>query len=75
MRRASDSEIPDRARCGDDLLARIDELTVGKVDEGGGDGNGWRFLLLACGREIGRLRAELQGIADVIASNEARRRE
>lgn len=41
--RRSDIEIPDRARFGDDLLARIDELTVGKVDEEGGDGNGWRF--------------------------------
>ena len=73
MRRMSDGEIPDRARCGDDLLARIDELTVGKVDDEGSDGNGWRFLLLACGREIGRLRAELRGIAAKIQSNETRR--
>lgn len=53
----SDPEIPDRARTGDDLLARIDELTKTLPD--GADGNGWRYLLFACGAEIGRLRGEV----------------
>jgi len=69
----SDPEIPDRARTGDDLLARIDELTVGKIPDGVDGGNGWRFLLIACGREIGRLRAELRGIAFRIQQNESSR--
>ena len=68
----SDPYTPDRARYGDDLLRRIDELTVGK--DLGVDGNGWRNLLLACGAEIGRLRADLRGIAHHIDINELTRR-
>lgn len=49
----SDWTIPDNERTGQDLLARIGELTQGV----GGPGNGWRFLLLACAREIRRLNA------------------
>lgn len=64
----SNFHIPDIARAGDDLLARIDELTVGKI--GQDDRDGWRCLLLACGKEIGRLRSELKGIAFRIERNE-----
>lgn len=67
----SDPNTPDLARTGDDLLARIDELTVGRVPEGCKDG--WRCLLMACGREIGRLRAELRGIAARIEDHERKR--
>lgn len=67
MRQSSDPSMPDRARFGDDLLLRIDELTVGRIPEGG-DGNGWRPLLVACGREI-----ELRGIAERIRQNEEKR--
>lgn len=59
MSKQSDPDIPDLARYGDDLLARIDELTSRDL---GSDGNGWRNLLLAAGCEIGRLRAILSGI-------------
>ena len=67
MRNPSNPDIPDRARMGDDLLARIDELTHGNVDE-------TSELLVACASEIGRLRAELVGTADRIQRQEERRR-
>ena len=67
----SDPAVPDRARYGDDLLARIDELTIGK--ESSNEPDGWRPLLLACAAEIGRLRAELVGIAAWIERNETKR--
>lgn len=72
-RNASDPVIPDVARCGDDLLARIDELTEGKIPEDC-DGNGWRCVLKAAGAEIGRLRGQLLGIAHRIENAEERRR-
>jgi hypothetical protein len=53
----SDPNIPDIARNGDDLLARIDELASVR-DLSGADGNGWIFLLLACKDEILRLRRD-----------------
>lgn len=74
MKPMSDPETPDLARCGNDLLDRIDELTecVRERDYSSSkaDGNGWRCLLVACRREIVRLRAELMGIADRIHNKE-----
>lgn len=70
MKPMSDPELPDLARCGNDLLDRIDELTECVRDGSRGDGNGWRCVLLAARREITRLRAELMGIADRIHNRE-----
>lgn len=51
----SDPLIADIDRTGDDLLARIQELASNRqLSEA--DGNGWIFLLLACEREIRKLR-------------------
>lgn len=72
-RKASDPELPDIARFGDDLLARIDELTDGKIPEDC-NGNGWRCVLKAAGAEIGRLRGQLLGIAHRIENAEEKRR-
>lgn len=54
----SDPTTPDRDRCGEDLLARIDELTTESKLADYPDGNGWRFLLTACQRELTRLTRE-----------------
>lgn len=54
----SDPTTPDRDRRGADLLARIDELTSESKLADYPDGNGWRFLLLACKREVARLTRE-----------------
>lgn len=67
----SDPLLPDRARTGDDLLTRIDELTESLDAEAT---HGWRPLLVACGREIGHLRAELLGIARRIERQEQQRK-
>lgn len=48
----TDPTTPDRDRRGADLLARIDELTSERKLADYPDGNGWRYLLLACKREI-----------------------
>jgi hypothetical protein len=47
----SDPTIDDSDREGSDLLARIEELTPGDPT-----GNGWRPLLVACRKQIARLR-------------------
>jgi hypothetical protein len=65
----SDPETRDVDRTGDDLLARIDELTDGKTPEGA-DGDGWRFLLLACKREIECYEAMKEGVQERIADLE-----
>lgn len=61
MLQKSNPEILDSLRYGDDLLARIFELNAGTVVLGN-DGNGWRFLLFACSREIRHLRGVLRNI-------------
>ncbi len=68
--RQSNPQVDDVHRTGDDLLARIDELT----SKCGDIANGWRPLLFACGREIGILRNQLIGIASSIESIERKRR-
>ena len=73
MRKRSNPDIPDRARMGDDLLSRIEEMTYRTPNVEDDSGNGWRSLLLACASEIGRLRAELVGTADRIQRQEERR--
>jgi hypothetical protein len=50
----SDPTIDDSDRAGSDLLARIEELTPNNPT-----GNGWRPLLVACRKQIARLRDEL----------------
>lgn len=72
-KRRSDAGIPDRARCGDDLLARIEEMG-NKSLAGSSDGNGYMELLRACASEIVRLRGELLGIAYKIEDRENRRK-
>lgn len=49
----SDPGITDDRRTGEDLIARINELTL---DQSGTSGHGWRWLLLACRDEICRLK-------------------
>lgn len=53
----SDTHKPDSLRTGDDLLARLDELTreFASVDEYERGVNGWRPLLWAAKRDIERL--------------------
>ncbi len=71
----SDPEIRDVHRRGDDLLARIGELTayVTIDPDNGLAGDGWRFLLKACSREIISLRSTLKAIAFRIERDELRR--
>lgn len=73
-KRYSDPNIPDGARCGDDLLARINELIEGLSVDECHDGNGWRYLLVACRDEIERLRDELISIAVQIENREQDRK-
>ena len=62
---AGDPDVNDDQRKGDDLIERIIEL------EADGTGNGWRYLLKACGAEIMRLRHELE-IAEESREDEGR---
>ncbi len=55
----SDPGIPDRQRVGEDLLARLDELTA---QLGPDELDGWRPLLRAAGDELERLRATLKAL-------------
>ena len=71
----SDPDKYDLARYGDDLLARLDELTVGvSVKAGQEHRDGWRYLLLACASEIRHLRGELRAIAERALANQERGR-
>lgn len=51
---ASDPTITDDKRTGQDLLERIAEL------EAKGSGDGWRYLLKACGNELTVLSHQLE---------------
>lgn len=54
---SSDPTTHDDHRSGADLLARIGELTNGHTFDLE-SGHGWRYLLLACKREVERLTRE-----------------
>ena len=60
----SNPETRDKDRSGNDLIARIDELTpLSRMNEET-SGIGWRSLLLAAKLEIMRLRSALKPFAD-----------
>lgn len=63
----SNTSIRDRDRTGDDLIARIDELTPPSRMAEESSGIGWRSLLAAARLEIQRLRSALKPFADQAA--------